>query len=395
MSWRLRQIALLLGCASSACGGARPLFRDAPPVWQVDDARDIAKPKERDYEAKEYFAKIFVIKRLDRTLQLRDEEAAHNVNSLEEVPDSTWFQNRIGRRTVAPSEAAKGFDAGGPPKPPFVLIGGKYGGGNPGFSMRDSTGRKFLVKFDTQQNPEMQTAAGVIVNRIFWTAGYNVPSEHVFQLRLEQLTIGREAAYTDERKDKQRFDASRLAAVLFTAPKRADGSYRGFASQLLEGEPVGGFSPDGKRRDDPNDRVDHEHRRELRGLRVLAAWVGHTDMKEDNTLDMYVTEGNRRFLRHYLLDFGEALDGHAAEKGRPEDGWEHFIDWEMQTKALFAFGLWTRPWEEVKSTPWPSRAPWGTRRPSSMPRRRRCSASTRAPSSRRPKPSSSAAPASG
>jgi hypothetical protein len=100
--------------------------------------------------------------------------------------------------------------------------------------------------------------------------------------------------------------------------------------------------------------VRHEHRRELRGLRVLAAWLGHTDMKEDNTLDVYVTEGNRKFLRHYLLDFGEALDAHAAEKGRPEDGWEHFIDWEMQTRALVSFGLWKRPWEDVRPTPWPA-----------------------------------------
>jgi hypothetical protein len=26
----------------------------------------------------------------------------------------------------------------------------------------------------------------------------------------------------------------------------------------------------------------------------------------------------------------------------------------MQTKAIFAFGLWKRPWEDVRATPWPS-----------------------------------------
>lgn len=353
MSWRIPQLLLVLA-PIAGCATTGPLFRDAPAVWEVDDARDIEEPSEREYDPKEYFAKIFVIKRLDRTLQLRDEELAQNINALEEVPDSTWFQNRIGVRRVSPAEAARGYEQGGPPRAPFVVTGGKYGGGNPGFSIKDATGRKFLVKLDTRQNPELQTAAGVIVNRIFWTAGYNVPSDHVFRLSLNELTIAADATYTDERKDKQPFDGARLADVLFTAPQRPDGSYRAFASQLLDGKPVGGFSPDGRRDDDPNDHVDHEHRRELRGLRVLASWVGHTDMKEDNTLDMYVTEGNHRFLRHYLLDFGEALDGHAAEKGRPEDGWENFIDWEMQTKALFAFGLWKRPWEDVRPTPWPA-----------------------------------------
>jgi hypothetical protein len=350
----IRGLALGAVCLATLSCAAAPRFRDAPHVWAVADDEHIEEPSEREYNAKEYFAKIFVIKRLDRTLQLRDEEAAHNVSALEEVPSSTWFQNRIGVRRVSPEEAARGFEAGGPPRPPFVIVGGKSGGGNPGFSIRDATGRKFLVKFDTQQNPEMQTSAGVIVNRIMWTAGYNVPSDHVFRLQTDQLSIGPGAKYTNERKNDSLFEQRHVDAVLFTAPKQEDGSYRAFSSQFLEGIPKGGFAPDGTRDDDPNDVVPHEHRRELRGLRVLAAWVGHTDMKEDNTLDMYVTEGNRRYLRHYLLDFGEALDGHAAEKGRPEDGWENYIDWEMQTKALFAFGLWKRPWEDVRSTPWPA-----------------------------------------
>jgi len=216
--------------------------------------------------------------------------------------------------------------------------------------IKDATGRRFLVKFDTLEDPELQTAAGVIVNRIMWTTGYNVPSDHVFVLRTDQLGIEHDATYLDVRKRKQPFTWQNVRQVLRTAPRSADGSYRAFASQFLDGVPKGGFSPDGTRSDDPNDTVSHEHRRELRGLRVLAAWVGHTDIKEDNTLDVYVTENGKRFLRHYLLDFGEALDGHAAEKNRPEDGWEHFVDWEMQTKATLAFGLWQRPWEHIQPT---------------------------------------------
>lgn len=75
-------------------------------------------------------------------------------------------------------------------------------------------------------------------------------------------------------------------------------------------------------------------------------------MKEDNTLDMYLSEGGRHYLKHYLLDFGEALDGHAAEKNRREDGFEHFIDWEAQPRAALSFGLWKRPWEDVEATRW-------------------------------------------
>jgi hypothetical protein len=338
----------VMGCASA------PRFRDAPPIWRVDDDQSIAEPDQREYDAKEYFAKIFVIERINRALELRDREPAGNANALDEVPDSTWFQNRIGVRAVSPAEAARGVDTGGPPRAPFTIVSGKVGGGNPGFVIKDASARRFIVKFDTEQNPELQTSAGVIVNRILWTAGYNVPSDHVFTFRKEQLRIEPGAQYKDAQLHQHPFDVHELDAVLFTAARRDDGAYRALASQLLEGKPKGGFSPDGRRGDDANDRVRHEHRRELRGLRVLAAWVNHTDMKEDNTLDMYVEERGRRYLKHYLVDFGEALDGHGAEKGRKEDGFENFIDWEMQPKALFAFGLWKRPWEDLKPTPWPS-----------------------------------------
>ena len=345
---------LLLAAAGTAACASSPRFRDAPPIWRVDDDQNIPEPEERSYEEKEYFADIFVIKRVDRLLEVHDENEAGNTNSLEEVPDSSWFQNRIGVRRVSPAEAARGLDVGGPPRPPFAVVAGKVGGGNPGFIIKDGTNRRFIVKFDTQHNPELQTSAGVIVNRVFWTAGYNVPSDHVFTFRKEELAIAPGASYQNAEKQKRPLTQTQIDAVLFTAPKRDDGSYRALGSQLLEGKPKGGFSPSGKRDDDPNDVVRHEHRRELRGLRVLSAWISHTDMKEDNTLDMYVEQGGRRYLKHYFLDFGEALDGHGAEKGRKEDGWENFIDWEMQTKATFAFGLWKRPWEDVAPTPWPS-----------------------------------------
>lgn len=341
-------------CFGSACASAQPRFRDAPPVWRVDDDQNIAEPEVREFEAKEYYANVFALQRIDRMLQLRDEELAGNVNSLEEVPDSTWFQNRIGVRAIEPSEAASGSDAGGPPRRPFTLIGGKLGIGHPSFVLQDGTGRRFKVRFDTQQNPQLRTTADVVVNRILWTAGYNVPSDHVFELRREELRIAPNATYVNAQKSEDPLDHRAIDAILFTAHRREDGVYRAVASQLVRGVAKGGFKPNGQRSDDANDRVRHEHRRELRGLRVLAAWLAYTDIREDNTLDVYVTQNGRRFLKHYLVDFGEALSGHAADSGRPEDGWEHYLDWEMQTKAIFSFGLWKRPWEDVRAAPWPS-----------------------------------------
>lgn len=345
-------LAALVFGAMALGGCAPPTFLDQAVVWQVDDRRDIPEPAEREFLAKRYMADVFLFRRLPRAMELRPGVPAQNTNALDEVPDSSWFQNRIGVRRVSAKEAARAASGDGPPVLPLVVVRGKVGGGNPGFFAKDQRGKTFLIKFDTRHNPELQTSAGVIVNRIFWTLGYNVPSDNVFVFRREQLTLAPGAKMVNAHKLKVPMTEAHVAEVLAQAPRQADGSFRALASEFLPGIPKGGFAPEGRRGDDPNDVIRHELRRELRALRVFSAWVNHTDMKEDNSLDMYVTEGGRRFLRHYLLDFGEALGGHGAEKGRYEDGYEHYWDWAYQTGAAFSFGLWKRRWEDLKDTPW-------------------------------------------
>ena len=75
---------------------------------------------------------------------------------------------------------------------------------------------------------------------------------------------------------------------------------------------------------------------------------------------MYVEDGGRHFLRHFLIDFGEALGGHAAEKGRMTDGYEYGWDTESAIVGAVTFGLWKRPWEDRAPSPWPSVGPIST-----------------------------------
>lgn len=342
---------LLLATANCATA---PRFRDQPIVWRADDQKDIEKPEENDFRVHLYFGNLFLFRAVTRGLELLDQEPARNTNALDEVPDSTWFTNRIGVQKMSPEDAAKGPDVDGPPQLPLTVFSGKSAGGNPGFFASDHSGRKFLVKFDTPANPEMQTATDAIVSRILWTAGYNVPADYVFEFSRADLKVGAGAKMKDELGAKRLMSEADLDAVLKSSPRLPDGGVRALASRLLAGAPLGGAEIEGEREDDPNDTIPHEHRRELRGLRIIAAWLNHTDMKEDNTLDMYVEEGSKRFVRHYLVDFGEAFGSHAAEKGRFEDGYEYFWDWEAQPLGLLSFGLWKRDWENLKNTPWPA-----------------------------------------
>ena len=351
----MRCILLLAVLLSVLCGcAASPRFVDQSVVWQVDDSQDIELPKEAEFHRLGYGLDVLVTRQFPRVLELRDREPAHDTNALDEVPDSTWFTNRIGMRDVSPEEAAIGPMVGGPPRLPLHVVCGKGGGMNPGFIVEDTTGRRFIIKFDTKDYPEMQTGTNVIVNRIFWTLGYNVPQDTVFLFGRDELFIAEGAEYSNELGREKPVTDEWVDEVLASSPRTQDGRYRATASQFLEGVPRGGWSPEGTRLDDPNDLVAHEHRRELRGLRVFAAWLGHADTKPDNTLDMYVEEDGRRFLRHYLLDFGEALGALQADDGLMETGWEHRWDWQHQGAALATFGLWKRPWEDQHNTKWPA-----------------------------------------
>ncbi len=343
---------LAFSLLSSACASA-PRFLDQPVVWRVDDTVDTPPLASREFLVHDYAADIMVFRRMTRALEVRGHVSALDANAWDEVPDSTWFTNRIGRREVTTQEAVQGAGSS-PPQLPLVLTSVKQGGTNPGFVAADITGRKFVIKFDPADSLELQTAAGAIVNRIFHAIGYNVPSDHVLEFARSDVTI---KPGTVAGNSSAPFTPAMLDAILAKAPRLANGSFRASSSELLAGVPKGGFAMEGVRSGDPNDRIPHEHRRSLRGLRVFAAWLDHTDMKEDNGLDMYVEDRGRHYLRHYLIDFGETLGGHAAEKHRMEDGYENAWDWQKQAQAALTLGLWTRPWEDRKPSPWPSLGP--------------------------------------
>jgi hypothetical protein len=353
-AWTFRMLGWVALASLGAGCATRARFEDTPIVWYADDRRDIPQPKPRDFSHLGYLSDIVVMRRTTRALELRDLEPARDTNALDEVPNSTWFTNRIGVRSVSPQEAARGPVVDGPPQPPLLIVDGKSGGRNPGFRAQDATGRQFIVKFDLMSNPDLETAAHVVVSRIFWTIGYNVPQDTLVRLRRDDLQISPKAEIAPRTGKPRRMTAADLDAILTGSPRQPDGSWRASASQLLEGVPLGGVKPEGVRVDDPNDTVRHEHRRVLRGLRVFAAWLSHTDIKEDNFVDMYVEENGRRFVRHHLVDFGEALGAHQAETGRMEDGFEYVVDWEKNALSALTFGLRVRPWERQRQTRWPS-----------------------------------------
>ena len=209
---------------------------------------------------------------------------AKNINTIDEVPDSSWFTNRIGARAITTEELVRGPNVGQPPDPSkWVLIREKTSGAHPGFTATDAKGETWFLEFDPPHAPEGATAAVAVASKIFWALGYNQVESFLTTFDPKNTTIDPKATIRRPNGKRSSFDQDDMNVILERVKRNPDGTYRVIAGRLLPGKILGGFQYAGTRPDDPNDVVPHEHRRELRALRVFGAWTNLTDIKAKNT----------------------------------------------------------------------------------------------------------------
>jgi hypothetical protein len=350
--------ALLLATVAAAPTGAGAELRleDAPVVWYEDDRAPVPIPAERDpgviadsYE--EGFSRP-VGRATNPDRLIYGPVPAANVNGLGEVPNSSWFTNRIGLFPMSTADAARGPGGGtGPDRSaPWKVVGVKTEGVTPGFTIQDARGDRYLIKFDPPGLLGTTTAAGAISARIFHTAGYNVPDDNVVTFTGEDLVVAEGTTYRDREGVKHPLDRDTLNRILEGVEPLEPNLWLAISSRFLPGKPVGPFNWFGKRKDDPNDHVDHQKRRELRGARLFSAWVNHFDTKQQNTLDMYVGAAGEGYVRHHLIDFASTL-GCGADGLNPRFGHEYTVDAGPFFGRFFTLGGMGFPWETLERPP--------------------------------------------
>ena len=344
--------AFLLGVsllAASEVAAQEPL---RPPLWTDADIGDIPEPSER--EISELFGILYNswLRHLDLAT-MHTHRVALNVNAWDEVPDSSWFTNRIGLNGIT-GEALRAGVAGQPPEAGVWEVQElKTEGYTVGFQILDAANRRYVLKFDRPESPERNSAAEKIGSLIMHAAGYNVPHYSIVYFRGSDLVVGEDAMFEDEAGRERPMEPADLEAALASLTVGPDGRYRGNASLFLTGVPKGPFSYSGTRPDDPNDIIPHELRREIRGFRVLASWFNHVDVKEANTFDAYVTDGDRHYIRHNFIDFGSTMGSGDFVNGPCRVGYAYIYDGAAFAKSLATLGVWERPWDASCDIPYP------------------------------------------
>ncbi len=299
-------MVLIAGCSTVSN------FQYPPVRWLRDsDTAQIARPKAKlDFKYSEtkfgvisenaedvlWFVQDMASMPAGAVLSGRIEST--NVNNFDEVADSTWFTNRMGRTSQLMNPFKTPPSLQGKWKVLAMIVGKADGE----FVIQDAHKNNYLIKID--KDPDDLVSSGELLGALILSnAGYNVTENYVFD-----------------------FDA-RILEKGFLPP----GKYRALAVRIPKGEDLGHFEFQGKRKDDPNDRIPHEYRREVCALKVFASLLNNRDISTKNTLDVY----DNGHVTHYLANFNgsfanmrsEYLSDISTNEGRTLD-------------ALFSFGFY-------------------------------------------------------
>jgi hypothetical protein len=194
----------------------------------------------------------------------------------------------------------------------------------------------------------MATGAEIISTKFFHAFGYHVPENYLATLRRDSLAIARGTTIADGDGHRHPMRPRDVDAVLEKAASLGGGRYRVIASKALAGSSLGHFRYHGMRPDDPNDIVPHEHRRELRGLSVFAAWLNHDDSRSVNSLDTLIRQGSGAAIRHHLIDFGSTLGSGSTQAQTTRAGNEYIWEGRPTFVTMLTLGFYVRPWLKVK-----------------------------------------------
>ncbi|CAN5834172.1 hypothetical protein BH11MYX2_BH11MYX2_05930 [soil metagenome] len=347
MRWMLA-LAVIAGCAQQTpVGSVR--FANAPVVWRVNDRVHVEKTPAGNEFLRALYHFDGYMAAIERTMTLQRSRRATGVNAFDEVPDSTWFTNRIGAREVTPGEIRRGAGSGESPDKhlPWTITSAKSGGATLGFLVKDALDRKFILKFDAAPTPEVETGADAVAARLFWAAGYYTAEDHIVYFQLDDVVIAPDATVAIHGKPVK-LTKEFLEQQLKAYAHADDGSIRGLASLFVHGKPLGGSTNVGVRKGDPNDRIPHEMRRDQRGMRPFLIWLAHNDIKMDNTLDVYDEDPKDKkikYVTHYLIDFGDAVGSQGLTLRKAYMDFQHWFDPEEQLISLVTLGIHKQPWE--------------------------------------------------
>jgi hypothetical protein len=386
----VKALCLLGALSVTSCSTPRPLFPVEVSI-RVDtdleavNARCHVEPTKKDARhvacAPEVYVSPFawdgadqiLFRPLTHALAISPGREATNVNAFDEVVDSAWWTNKLGVKALRADDLARGacepnqlLDPDHTPDGSWTIDKGKTDGATPGFRVSVPGKGRFLFKMDEDTGGDMTpgqivphyerpTAASVIGAAAYSAVGFYTSCEQVLYVKPSIFTLAPGLKEKNNSGEEKTLDKAALDKILQKTSKRGD-LLRVTASAWLPGHTIGPFRYNGTRTDDPNDVIPHDNRRELRGGRLLAAWLDHFDTREQNSMDSWIAvasgapdDSSPGFVRHYYLDTSDCLGSEWAwDPISRRIGLSYVFDWGDVGQDFITLGIPTRPWEKVE-----------------------------------------------
>jgi len=328
----------------------------APPAVPYADTAHFPRPQVRSFSEMWDMVETTVFAPATRTLNVprRIDRAdgrgreARDLNAWDDVENSSWFEHRNDLTPIAADAMRRGPGAHGPPAPTglLLIVAPKPSGVTPGFRVQDERGVRYLFKFDPPDAPELASGAEAIATRLVHAVGYYTSEAYVTVFDPARLRIDNSAKVRDADGRERPMTQADVDAVLARAAHLPDGRIRALASWWIPGR-RGAFKWTGLRLDDPNDRVPHQHRRELRGFFVISAWMNHVDARRGNTFEQWVGDSAGGYIRHLMQDVSSTLGSGSDRIQTPYDGGETTVDYPHIAGRALSLGLYRAPWERL------------------------------------------------
>ena len=259
-----------------------------------------------------------------------------------------WFTNRLGTVPVTVDELVKGPGSGTGPAPGgWTVISAKNDGVMPGFTVRDSAGQVWFIKFDPPGYPAMATGTEVVVARLFWGLGYHVPETHLATLRPEQLTIDDAGPHHIAKRQPAALQgigypaaaAQSAPRIRWIVPRRRQQGARRAAGRRF---PVLRHAVRRSQRRDPARASSR-----AAGLRHVRRLAEPRRLEVDQHARHARRAGREAVVRHHLLDFGSTIGSAGVYPREAYEGWEYLVEGKKTLAGMPSLGLYVKNWRTI------------------------------------------------
>jgi hypothetical protein len=155
---------IALSVALAACGGEARFPLREPMTRDADERPFLPAPEEYVSPFAWDGANQMLFRPIARFFAVDPAGRAVDVNAFDEVPNSSWFENRLGTTPMTEADIARGscgdqtLSVNAEPGS-WMIDQGKPNGANPGFRVNIPGLGKFLLKGDPNGEPERATGA--------------------------------------------------------------------------------------------------------------------------------------------------------------------------------------------------------------------------------------------